>query len=505
MTTRRKLLVGPDGKADVTLLTDPIPRHLSLVGWGANDEPAATWKSAEAPQKVLRTFPAEMVDLSLLSLDRVQMFVGQTLDALIATVGDVLGKPLRAEERSAQIRALFSQAGARLAAFSSATDRILGSVVKTYKSQGLQIPGIPTGTTLQGEIDRRQYMAHLQMASSAIVDSVLSSMQDPGQFGSTTESILHLFGDAGSMFCSWAASLPDGVVGLPTPDTSTKATGRTGNAGTVNHSHEYTTGDTETGTTGAPGKGSTDPHSHKVKPGELFTEMGGARPHRHSIDPRLATGSQGSAQVDQITLRTIHDQLQKLTSPLPTSTENTAMTIEDLQKLASENPIEFFNVLKTALKAARVKAPDEVKKFVWGETGVDQENAGAILSDLGNMQGGEAIASLIAAAVAGIDVGEMAEKDSVQVASTMRSGLVKHVLAEIKNNPNGELSTTIKSAVKEDLAPEIAETIREAFNAYITSTQNQAPDSPFGFDFQNDDETDWLAPQRPTGVNFRQS
>ena len=103
------------------------------------------------------------------------------------------------------------------------------------------------------------------------------------------------------------------------------------------------------------------------------------------------------------------------------------ITIADLQRLAEENPVGFMTAVKTALETTKKQAPEVAQKFVWGETGVEQHSAAEILAALGSMQGGQMIVSMIASAVSGIDVSTVAERDNVQVASTMRSGIVAHV------------------------------------------------------------------------------
>ena len=130
--TKRTLEVDAEGMANVLVLGHPIPRALSVVAWGANDEPAVSWKSADAPTAtsssamedpalILRTPPsADVIQVDSLSKQGIQAFVSETLDALNATSQQVLATPLSAAERSSRIRALHSQAGARVAAFAAA-------------------------------------------------------------------------------------------------------------------------------------------------------------------------------------------------------------------------------------------------------------------------------------------------------------------------------------------------------------------------------------------------
>ena len=434
MTTRRRIEVGADGMADVLCLTDPIPRHLSIVSWGANDRPATSWKSANpdmAPQEVLRTFPADAVDVAKMNLQRVQGFIGETLDALVASYASVLKNPLRSADRGAQVRALTSQAGARIAAFATAVAPLIAGVTKTYKTAGLTLPDPPTSSTLQGELDRRQFMASAEQASAAITDMVLSLMRDSGGFATATEGILSLFGQVGSQFAQFAASMPDGVVGVvQTPDA---------------------------------------------------TENAGRR----------------NKTTDQSKLNTILTLLQELGAELPTSTENVAMsiTIADLQRLAEENPVGFMTAVKTAMEVTKNRAPEIVQKFVWGESGVSQHDPAAILAELGSFQSGDALLSMITGAVAGIDVGTMAEKDNTQVASTMRSALATHVTESIKADPNGELAQSIKAA----LAPHIAGAVADSMKMVLQGMQGSGSDStPFGMGSFSADDSDPLAVALPS-------
>lgn len=512
MTTRRKIEVGADGMADVLVLTDPIPRHLSIVSWGANDLPATSWKSAggESPQEVLRTFPAEAVDIKGLNLQRVQAFVAETLDAWSASVASVLKNPLRAMDRAAQVQALTAQAGARVAAFSTAISPILASVTKTYKTAGLVLPDPPTSSTLQGELDRRQFMAGMETASGAITDQVLSLMRDSGSFASTTEAILSLFGQVGGSFARWASSMPDGVVGVVTPDVAEKASGRTDDSGLIPHNHTYSTNATSTGSTRE--MGNSQGHSHPVVAGTIYTGMGGDPSHFHAIGDSLARGLKSAVKTatpDQSKLSQVLELLQSLTAETTTSTEKVAMnfTIADLQKLAEENPVGFVTALKTALDSTESKAPELTKKFMWGDTGVDQHDPSSILGMLNGMQSGSVLAGLIASAVSGIDImSGVPETDNVQVAATMRSGIVKHVTETIKADPKGELAEAVKAA----LAPDIAEAVAASMKAVLNgmSQDSGGNGTPFGLGgFETDPDADPFKPQYPgmQGGNFNRS
>jgi len=136
------------------------------------------------------------------------------------------------------------------------------------------------------------------------------------------------------------------------------------------------------------------------------------------------------------------------------------ISIKDLQALAEENPVGLVHAIKTAFEQAAKMAPETTKKFSWGDTGVEQHDPSAIINELIGFQGGEAIGRVIAGAVAGIDVGSMAERDNVQVASTMRSGIVAHCAAEIKANPKGELAEALKTAMAEDIGEAVEASLK---------------------------------------------
>ena len=437
MTTRRKLDVGSDGMADVLVLTDPIPRHVSLVSWGANDRPAVSWKNAAPPAEVLRSPPSsDVVDISSLNMQRVQGFISETLDAWGATVSEVLATPLSAAERSSRVQALTVQAGTRIAAFSAAvTTKGLAGATRSYKTVGLQIPEPPSASTLQGELDRRQFMAGIEQASAAVTDRVLSLMRDSGDFPSITEGIMSTFHDIAIGFASWAASMPAGVVGV------------------------------------------------------------GAKPE--------ATQNAGSrnSKADQAKLDKIMALLAELGATKSNSSEKSIMsiTVADLQRLADEDPVGLITAIKSALDTARNKAPDVAKKFMWGETGVMQESTEAILAALGNMQSGDALASLIAQAVGGIDVGTAAETDNTQVAATMRSALSKHITSEITKNPEGDLAVAVKGLVE----PSVTEAITESMKALLNGSHANESAAPFGMDgFMVPEDSDPLAVDMPGATGF---
>lgn len=436
--SRRVLNVGADGKADVMILTDPIPRHLSIVSWGANDRPATSWKSAGADpavaSMVLRSPPgADVIDIGSISIQRIQAFVGETLDAWSAVISDVLSKQLSSEDRSAQVRAITSQAGARVAAFAAAvTSEKLSSAAKTYRSAGLKLPELQANTTLHGELDRRQFMAGVQQVAAALTDGVISAMQDLGGYSSLTEAILSIFGQAGDSLSAWAAAMPSGVVGISKPE---------------------------------------------------VTERAGARHNRRDKD-RL---NQIATLVREI-----------LGEDTPENTEKSAMTItiDDLKRLASEHPVELLTAIKGAVDAAKSASPELAKKFAWGETGVDPHDPNAIVNALRQAQGGEAIAALIASAVSGVDVNSAAQGDSPQVAATMRSAFSKFVAAELKANPNGDLANAVKAAVEPSVTTAIVESLKAIGG--VGPNTNLAGAGGFEMDFGIDDDEDPLHVDTPS-------
>ena len=154
-----------------------------------------------------------------------------------------------------------------------------------------------------------------------------------------------------------------------------------------------------------------------------------------------------------------------------------------------------MNVIKAALEETRNKAPEVAKKFMWGETGVAQEDPEMILAALGNMQSGDALVSLIVSAVRGVDVNAAAGQNT-QVAATMRSTFGKLLANELKANPEGDLAV----AVKELLAPDVANALTESLKAVFNGSQADPAGSsaPFGMDEFEPGEGDPLAAEIPT-------
>lgn len=208
----RRLNVDEAGMAEVVLLTDPIPRHVSLVGWGANNAPAVSWKAADptAAHLVLRSPPTgKAADPLKVDGPAFRDFIVETLDAWSSCMDSILATPLQPGDRGAQMRAITVQAGARIAA----AVKVLGSAAQqaalSHRSAGLKLPSIPMTTTLQGEIDRRVIRSAIEAASAYLLDACLESAKG----GSTTEHILSAFAAAADAFAGAASTLPAGVVG----------------------------------------------------------------------------------------------------------------------------------------------------------------------------------------------------------------------------------------------------------------------------------------------------
>jgi hypothetical protein len=219
----RRLEAGADGMAEVLLLTEPIPRHVSLVDWGANDAPAVSWKTANptAAHLVLRSPPSGKV-ASALTVDgpTLREFVGETLDAWMACVDSVLASSLQAGDRAAQIQALTVQAGARIAAALKILGPAAAAAAAAHKSAGLKVPEVPTATTLEGEIDRRRLRAAMEAASAFLIDVSLEAAK---LTSGATEAVLSAFSQVAGVFCKATSSLPAGVVGAATSKSSPRS------------------------------------------------------------------------------------------------------------------------------------------------------------------------------------------------------------------------------------------------------------------------------------------
>lgn len=394
----RRLDVGADGMAEVLLLTQPIPRHVSLVDWGANDTPAVSWKAADptAAHLVLRSPPSGKV-ASAVTVDgpTLREFVGETLDAWMSCMDSVLASPLQPGDRSAQIQALTIQAGARIAAALKILGPAAAVAAAAHKNAGLKIPDVPTATTLQGEIDRRRLRSAMEAASAFLIDSSLEAAK---LATGATEAVLGSFSQVADAFGAAASSLPAGVVGTAT----------------------------------------------------------------------------------------------RRSAPLPRS-EN-PMTLAQLQALASEDPVGFLRTIKAAVAAAKAKGDEGAsvaQKFMWGETGTDPFDPGAILAGLTGFQDGTALQGAIANAVGGIDANK-ATGQGMTVAATMRKALGSFIVASLKAEPEGELATAIKELIAPDVGQAVVETLRRAMDG------GHLGGGSSGVDFEPEQGTDLdLTPDLP--------
>ena len=467
--TKRALEIGPDGMANVLVLSNPIPRALSVVSWGANDEPAVSWKSAvsgefksaDEAHVVLRSPPsADVIKVDEITQDSVTNFAAETLSALRATIEQVLSTPLNPSDRATRVQALHSQAGARMAAFAAAISATkLKTAVRTYKSADLKLPEAPTQSTLNGELDRRAFLSGLEQASAFLTDRTLSSIKDPGSFKTATAAILAAFGQAGHALAQWAAAMPAGVVGVPQEPAT--------------------------------------------------TENAGAR-----------------QVADVATARRIIDLMRGVLGepPSPTTTEKQIMlTITMLAALADQDPKGFWDV---ASKAFSDLSPEDrlsvSKKFEWGENGVTPHDPSGILGQIPGIQGDQPILGMILSAVTGIDVNRVAQ-DNVQVASMrsaptatvrseaqakfeaqIRTGLMNQVAKELESNPGGPLALEVKKLV----APDVAEAVKQAIQ-HVVTTINASGDEPsndatWGFQVPESEMESALKTAVPSFNNYRE-
>ena len=234
------------------------------------------------------------------------------------------------------------------------------------------------------------------------MDMTISAMAGEGEGHSPTEIILNAFSQAAKLFEDWAASLPDGVVGV-----AQEAPSETQNAGA-----------------------------------------------RHSRADKT--------KLEQA-LSLLTDILGE--DALPTTTENSAMNIQELKNLAESDPVGFLNIIRTAVKSAKEAGVTDTRKFMWGETGVEPHTVQEVMGPLRDMMNGEMLAGLIADAVGGVDVNGAAMGDSPQVAATMRSAFSKVVVAELKSNPEGALAASIKDAVAGSVAEAIKQVMEQVFQS----------------------------------------
>ena len=172
------------------------------------------------------------------------------------------------------------------------------------------------------------------------------------------------------------------------------------------------------------------------------------------------------------------------------------ITIADLERLASEEPLRFLATLDHARRTALERNPVEAKKFMWGETGADPFDANAIINSLRDMSDGSVLQGLIASAVGGIDL-EGSMGASVQVAATMRSAIARIVVSELSSNPDGELAT----AFKEAMAPSVAAALKAVFESGAVPAP--ATEADGAFDFTVDEGSNPWTAEMPGPVGAR--
>lgn len=218
--SRRKALeVGPDGTAPVTLLTNPLPRAMSIVDYGANDIVASSWLSAsgvsqDAVSSMREPPPMEVV--SSTSMKVIGDFVVAVVDAWKACVLGVMTTPLNPGERQAQILSFTAQAAARVAAAINSTK----ASFKTYRSMDLSAPTPSNVPTIDGVLDFAAMNAAMDEACRFLVDATLTAARDTIE-ASPSEQILRIFYEVGQFFAEWAGEHRPGVIGVAQKSAST--------------------------------------------------------------------------------------------------------------------------------------------------------------------------------------------------------------------------------------------------------------------------------------------
>ena len=213
----RTLQVGADGKALVTLMTDPIPRHISIVNWGSNGLPAQSWRASEMlPAQaaiMLRETPHLSPDATTLKRN-----VDETCSALRVLIIDTMGLNITAAERKAQVTGFFAQAGARLAVIArSLGNQAIARAAASYRSAGIKRPDKPAeGTSFDSELGMRQFEKWLDDSLAYLADDTMRSFQEAEKQKSTdglAETVLSICSWTGYDLAWYAGSMPDGQVG----------------------------------------------------------------------------------------------------------------------------------------------------------------------------------------------------------------------------------------------------------------------------------------------------
>ena len=214
----RDLVPDADGMVEIEVLGNPIPRHISVVKWGANNAPIVmgTYQSVDpvlALHKLRQPPSVQVMDVAQLDLNRLTSFVLETLDIWGSVMQDLLNQPLGAAQRGAMARGLTVQAGARIAAFITCLPPGKAQqVAASYQSQQQVLPAQPA--TFDTELFRRAALVGIQQAGLALLDQVLTSCTKPPALKLLTEQVLTSFSSAADLFDAWFSSIQDGPVGV---------------------------------------------------------------------------------------------------------------------------------------------------------------------------------------------------------------------------------------------------------------------------------------------------
>jgi hypothetical protein len=437
---RNALPVAADGTTEVMLLTNPIPRHLSIVSWGANDRPAVSWRSASGPSESesrLREGPSIGLLKAAPTKDIVLGHVGETLDAWRTVIAEIIAEPITAGERASRVQAVSAQAGARIAVYVEAASReAVARAVESYRAETIVERPVRTSPTLDSELDRSAFMADVDAVSLIILNSVIDAVRDPSPFASSTEAILSLFHEyAGSLIAN-ASAMPDGPVGVS--------------------------------------QRSVDPKDELRPAVRLVASILAGRRHSSSDEERLKS-----------IFRLLTELLGEDTSTPSASERSQVITLAMLSSLVDENPVGFIELVKRANE----KLPADSKRFAWGETGHDPVSAQELLNAFKAMPGDQLL-TLIASAVGGVNL-DTAATDNTSVNSSMRS-IAKTAVAELRSAPEGLLAQEIKKIV----APDVVAAIRSAFERFADMQAANDEDNFSGFQVE-ESELSGLEPEIP--------
>lgn len=436
----RRLEELPDGTAEVTLLTDPIPRHVSLVKWGANNAPATSWMSKDggASNTLLREAPSgDVVDPARATGSGLSEFISETIEAWKSVCGSIMSTALEPADRGARLRAATVQAAARVAA-------VMHSLGSEIRRVAMSAP-IPAGPrefpTVDGEVDRVHFAAGLDDIGFMLHGACLEIASSGSS--RAVELVLSVFSAVADILDSSARSIPAGVVGV----------------------------------------------AQKVGKRHNSADLDRLRKIRDSIEELLA-GIESAIETDDVATKTFRFYNSALTQEID------MITMKDLETLVDGDPKGFLSLVQRAVKSVDAKEPKTALKFMWGETGVDPYDISNILGTIPGITSG--LDGLIAAAVGGIDI-DRAMSTSPTVASTMKgadksrhelamafnSASIKSAVSELKTNPNGDLATSIRSAVSLSVGAAIAEGIKTAMRSFVDGGGDAS-----SLSFDEDDEDD---------------